>query len=158
MLEPHGVIWHPITHAFVRFPKKEWIQPIQVEIPEECAKEPCYSKVNQFIEAGLVDEHYYCVLCDDDSFGTGFFDEIHKYPSDIIIPSVYEPKHGLLLACAENMKPSRCSFQQLVIKGRILKNYRYNNFCQADGQLLERVFMENEVKFAPSALVLANSI
>lgn len=159
-LAPFGIIWHPLIHEDVVFESLPWIQPMKIAVHGDWRGKgtECYNKMNQFIEAGLIDDDYYCVLCDDDTYGIGFFDIIRRYSGDVIVPSMYESKQGLLLAAPENMHPSSCSFQQLIIRGGLFKNFRYNNFCQSDGQMLEHICIHHPVRYAITALVLANSI
>jgi len=113
--------------------------------------------VNCYIETGLQDEDRYVVATDDDFIEPGLFSEIDKYDDDIIIVSMKRSNKpsgtdagcpfGTLIASPENMKTCFVGFEQLVIKGKILKNYRCEGVYHADGLLLEKLWSEHMEKF-----------
>ncbi len=96
---------------------------------------------NEFIAQGLEKETQYMILCDDDSVEEGFFDKIPN--DDIVIVSMkrsdreikhvvwtdwskqmgyWEESVDILKACPENMRIAGVGGEQLIIKGKVLKN------------------------------------
>ena len=159
-LRPAGIIWHPLHHGLVDFPKEPWIQPRQIGYPNEwlATGACCYWKVNQFIDDGLEDGDYYGVLCDDDMYALGFWDKFRTHSGDIIVASLEHTSLNTLVAAPENMKQGRVSFEQMFAKAHIWNEFRYNNDCQADGNLIERVHQRYADKFdyAPECFVMFN--
>jgi hypothetical protein len=167
-LRQFDVIWRPLHHAPVDFPKEDWIQPQQIDYPQDWfdAGAPCYWKMNQFISKRLEPDHYYGVLCDDDLYGNGFFDAFRfkigeaNFP-DIIMVSMDVLLHGWRLhANPEYMIPSRVGFEQMFAKGKIWNMLRYDKSHQADGELIERVHraIPDRFCYAPECVVLFNAL
>lgn len=95
-----------------------------------------------FKEAG--DETQYLTLCDDDSVEDGFFDKIpdadvvcvSMQRNDVVTPHAvwddwkekrYHIEKGIdvLVAAPENMKVARVGGEQLICKGKVLKQFSY---------------------------------
>lgn len=159
-LRPFNVQWWPLCHEETRFPDEQWIHPQKTQYSEDWIPTgaQCYCKMNQYIERGLFDDDMYCVLCDDDLYEPGFFDKIRAINGDVIISSMRLPDGRDLMAAPQNCYPSRVGFEQLIIRGRIFKNYRYDNHCQADGRIVQKICSEHRHAFAPDAFVLFNKL
>lgn len=133
------------------------------------------SLINTFISEGLDKETQYMILCDDDSVEDGFFDKIPD--EDVVCVSMkrgdkevqyvewidYEKQQGrwilgidVLTAAPENMKIGRVGGEQLIIKGKILRDYRYGLSNIGDGQMAARVAEEKKITYMPDAYVLFN--
>ena len=125
--------------------------------------------VNQFLDNVVVyDEDRYVVLTDDDSTEPGFFRKLDAYEEDILMVSMQRSNKpsgtdagcafGTLISAPENMKTCYVGFEQLVIKGRVLKEYRCGGVYHADGLLIEKIWAERmeKFRFVPDALVYFN--
>lgn len=159
-LRPSNVQWWPLCHEKTQFPDEQWIHPQLIKYPDEWVATGgiCYSKTNSYIERGLFDDDMYAVLCDDDLYEPGFFDKIRAIRGDVIVSSMRLPDGRELVGAPQNCFPSRVGFEQLIIRGRIFKNYRYENHCQADGRLIRQVTTEHPTQFATDAFVLFNKL
>jgi hypothetical protein len=119
---------------------------------------------NKFIEGGLDDETQYMILNDDDAVEDGFWDKIPN--EDVVIVSMKRgdnarpnPYWGApvdLIAKPENMKIAFVGGEQIIIKGKVLKNYRYGEGAVGDGEMVVKVVNENKVTYVPDAFVLFN--
>ena len=167
-LSQFPAIWHPLAHNKEHFRQlveaagddSRWLPDFTPYPPEtEANGSCCYHKVNTFIERwGLIDDDYYCVLCDDDLYELDFFDKIQQHTGDVVVCSMHWLNGRELIAAPQNMRQGQVGFEQLIIKGKVFKRYRYKMDCQADGQLIETVCKENPVDYAPEAWVLFNAL
>lgn len=125
--------------------------------------------VNQFWDhVGIPDEDRAVVITDDDSIEPGIFRKLDNYSDDIIIVSMRRSNNptgtdagcpfGTLIAAPENMKTCYVGYEQLVIKGKIAKQYRCGGVYHADGLLLEKLWAERmeSFRFVPDAYVEFN--
>lgn len=131
--------------------------------------------LNHFIRDGLGSETQYMVLCDDDSVEEGFFDKIPD--EDVVCVSMkrgdqvtkhvswddYEKQQGhwieavdILMADPLNMKVARVGGEQLILKGKVLRDYRYGLNAIGDGQMIEKIKEERVITYIPDAYVLFN--
>ncbi len=130
---------------------------------------------NNFISDGLEPETQYMILCDDDSVEEGFFDMIPDNEvvcvsmkrSDRAIRHVvwadYEKQMGhwedsvdVLIADPKNMKPGCVGGEQLIMKGKALRNFRYGLSNIGDGQMAVKVAQEYKITYLPDVFVLFN--
>jgi hypothetical protein len=114
--------------------------------------------INQFLDrAPLNDEDRYMVLTDDDYLDADFFRRIDPFPEDIVLTTM---KRGwdVLTPRPEHIQVGLVGFEQLVIKGRILKQYRCEGIYHADGLLIMKLWAEHPEKFRfiPEAVVYYN--
>jgi len=130
---------------------------------------------NKFIDEGLDDETQYMILCDDDFVEEGFWQKIPD--EDVVITSMkrndwvsvhpvwddwasqtnhLELGEDILVASPENLKIARVGGEQLILKGRILKNYRYGLSNVGDGEMILQVVKDHKPVFVPDAYVLFN--
>lgn len=159
MLEPQNVTWHIMVDDYMPALQfgKLWIKCIHGRPPP-----PGFFIghwfYNLFIDhEEIQDDEYYILLTDDDFYEPGFFSKLQKYNSDIIICSMRR-RHDLLPARPENIHIGGVGLEQLIIKGRLLKQYRINGFYVADGDLIMRLWQEQPDKFifAPDAVCYFN--
>lgn len=130
---------------------------------------------NAFISDGLEEETQYMILCDDDSVEQGFFGRIPDAEavcvsmkrSDRAIRHVvwtdferqmghWEDSVDILIAAPENMKAGRVGGEQLIMKGKALRNFRYGLSNIGDGKMIEKVAEEYAITYVPDAYVLFN--
>ncbi len=120
---------------------------------------------NMFLDEGIDDEIQYMILCDDDSVEPRFFEKIPT--DDVVICSMKRGDNPIqgnycayptttLLAHPDNMQVACVAGEQLIIKGKILKNYRYGESAVGDGEMVVKVVAENHVTYVPNAYVLFN--
>lgn len=140
----------------------EWVD-VRFYVPEG---KGCISNelFNMFIEEGLEDDTQYMILCDDDSIEDGFFDKIPN--EDVVIASMKRgdrvPADGVgygwgdLIASPDNIGIGKVAGEQLVIKGRVLKDYRYGLSAIGDGEMIMQIAENHPVIYVPDAHVLFN--
>ncbi len=130
---------------------------------------------NAFISEGLEPETQYMILCDDDSVEEGFFDMIPD--NDVVCVSMkrsdrainhvvwsdYEKQLGhwensvdVLIADPKNMHPGAVGGEQLIMKGKALRNFRYGLSNIGDGQMAVKVAEEYPITYLPDVFVLFN--
>ncbi len=119
---------------------------------------------NQFLAEGLDKETQYMLLNDDDSVEEGFWDKIPD--EDVIICSMRRgqrvPANGVgygwgdLIASPDNIGIGKVSGEQLIIKGKIMQDFRYGLNHVGDGVMIMRVVEEHPVRYIPDAYVLFN--
>lgn len=158
-----------LTDAF-----PEWVTVKKYDKPRDgiCKSN---SLINTFISEGLDQETQYMVLCDDDSVEEGFFDKIPN--EDVVCVSMkrgdkvthhvvwsdfdkqlghWEDSVDILKAAPENMKIGCVGGEQIIIKGKILRDYRYGLSNIGDGQMAVRVAQEKKITYVPDVYVLFN--
>lgn len=109
--------------------------------------------INKYIESGLDDETQYMVLCDDDYVEEGFWSKIHD--KDVVVTSMHRGV-DILIGRKENMVRCRVGGEQVIVKGKILKNYRYGLSCIGDGEMIEQLYAKERFTYVPDAMVLFN--
>lgn len=133
--------------------------------------------INAFINDHLKKETemQYMILCDDDSVEEGFFDKIPD--EDVVCVSMkrgdapvnhviwedftkeqgkWETNVDILEAKPENMKLACVAGEQLIVKGKILRNFRYGLSNVGDGQMVLKIASEFPITYVPDAYVLFN--
>ncbi len=151
----------------------EWVTVKKYKKPE--GKYVSNKLINEFIRGGLKDETQYMILCDDDHVEEGFFEKIPN--EDVVCVSMKRSdtprkyivwddwynligtiKEGLdvLIASPENMKIARVGGEQLIVKGKVLKDYRYGMSNVGDGEMILKVIEEHVPTYVPDAYVLFN--
>lgn len=109
---------------------------------------------NNFIDLGLDGETQYMILCDDDFTSEGFFDQIPD--EDVVVVSM-DRGLDVLRARPEMMKIGRVGGEQVIVKGRVLKNYRYGLSPVGDGEMIEQMVKNGEkFTYVPEAYVMFN--
>jgi len=126
-----------------------------------------YWKLNYLLDQlPICNEDRYGFLCDDDAYEPGFFDKLNRLDDDVIIVSMKRgnrcPPGGnghpptTLIAQKENIKIGSVGMEQLFIRGKLLKNYRFKNFAEADGDLICRVVNDHKPKYLANAFIYFN--
>lgn len=130
---------------------------------------------NKFLDEGLDDETQYILLCDDDVVEEGFWEKIPN--EDVVIVSMkrtdrttihmvwddwstqtghWELGVDTLMASPDNLRIARVGGEQIIIKGKVLKNYRYGLSNVGDGEMILQVAEKEKIHFVPDAYVLFN--
>ena len=124
---------------------------------------------NQFISECLRSEKdyketQYMILCDDDSIEEGFFDKIPNDDAvivsmkrgDNVVTNNYYGAPVDLIASPDNLKIAFVAGEQLILKGKVLQNFRYGLSPVGDGEMVLRVAQEYKITYVPEAFVLFN--
>lgn len=134
----------------------EWVTVIKYDKPREGV---CKSNLlfNQFINEEVTKkenaEVQYMILCDDDSVEEGFFDKI---PDEEVVCVGMKRGFDTLEARPENMKIAMVGGEQVIMKGKALRNFRYGLSHVGDGEMIQKVVEEYKVTYVPDAYVLFN--
>lgn len=152
----------------------DWVTVKLYEKPRDC-NSVSNALFNRFIDDGLDDETQYMILCDDDFVEEGFWDKIPN--EDVVVTSMkrndtkvnhifwddFQKRIGhwiydydVLTAKPEEMKIGRVGGEQLILKGKILKHYRYGDNPEGDGEMIMRVLADHAPTYVPDAYVLFN--
>lgn len=169
-LRDFNIIWNPIVDdkAWVLwYNSEDWIFPF-VYKNEGLEGDKGNIRINKFIENGLEDNTYYSFLCDDDFYEPTFFDKIfNTMPTeDVIIVSMKRGDGGdcngrpthILPAAPQNIRECWVGLEQLIIKGKILKNLRLEiNNPHADGKMIRELKETGiSIKYLMDTFVLFN--
>ncbi len=155
--------------------------PDWVTVKKYPAKQPNLSNqlLNQFFKEAE-DDTQYMVLCDDDAVENGFFDKIPN--EDVVCVSMqrndYASKHyvwddwanklvhieyglDILYAHPDNMKVASVGGEQLIVRGKILKQFEYGMsdstaLVPGDFAFIRDVIEKHPVVYVPDAYVLFN--
>lgn len=167
-LRSFDIDWYPIIHEDIEF-NEDWTYPFRVPLPE--GVDPCYYKVNYFLDNHcLMPDEYYGVLCDDDFYEKDFFRKLNEHlgPTVLIVSmkrGLHERKEqgklihpiSTLTASVDNMRLEHIGIEQMFIKGWLLKKLRFLNFSGADGYMAEFLAKHiKDIKYIPDAYVLFN--
>lgn len=165
----------------------EWVRVMKMGKPPENVCKPNWL-FNEFLNSNKLDpETQYMILCDDDSVEDGFFDKIPD--DDIVVTSMkrsdrairhvvwddwksqlghWEESADILVAAPENMRIAGVGGEQLIVKGKILRNFRYGLSNIGDGEMIMKVVEEyggtdrmadparSRITYLPDAYVLFN--
>lgn len=168
------VNWVVLIDEDITFP--DWVKVIKYPKPTNGSNE----LLNNFFASELEPETQYMVLCDDDSVEDGFFDKLPN--EDVVCVSMQrgdrEFKHvvwddwatkmghwetglDLLVADPKNMKVACVGGEQLIVKGKILKDFRYGYTdstadVPGDFAFIRDVIAKHPVTYVPEARVLFN--
>ena len=168
MLHKHPVIWHPIFNDDLPFGihNVSWIDPMYAP-----AATPGFNPGNWYINwfiihARLLDDDRYLVLADDDFYEPRFFDKLDEHEGEVLICSMlrgqHQPPGGVpygtspLVAAPKNLKIGGVGMEQLVISGRLLKNFRIGPETVSDGAAIINLSKEHKFEFVPEANVWFN--
>lgn len=140
----------------------EWVNVVLMGKPREGVCKP-NMLINRFFaneddDGGRLgkpigDDTQYMVLCDDDSVEDGFFEKIPN--ADVVCVSM-KRGYDTLVAAPENMRIARVGGEQVIMKGRMWKRFRYGLSNVGDGEMIEKVVQEHEMTYVPDAYVLFN--
>lgn len=167
----HWIVLQSDDEEVIDFPS--WVTVKRLKITNK--KNISNRLFNEFVSQGLDDETQYMVLCDDDAVEDGFFDKIPN--EDCVLVSmkrtdrvgkhiVWDDWHNqishwengldVLIASPDNLKIARVGGEQLILKGKVLKKYRYGLHNIGDGEMILQVSKENDITYVPDAYVLFN--
>jgi hypothetical protein len=169
-LEPMNIIFHPVITPVENVPiQRDWIFPLISPIDAYVIS---YEKINQFIEKAVInDDDYYGFMGDDDMYPQDFFDTIRQQTANILVYSLLRgdripddniekhPIYPLVISKLSDMQVCNIGMLQYIVKGRILKQTRFNNTHKwGDGMYAEmlRDKFPNEIKFLPDLFAWGN--
>lgn len=166
----HWIVLQADDESIIEFP--EWVEVRRYNVTNK--KYISNRLFNEFIANGLDSETQYMILNDDDSVEEGFFDKIPD--ADVVItgmkrndvdaphvvwdvwPTLSHVEHGqdILLPVYGNMKIARVGGEQCIVKGKILRCFRYGLSPVGDGKMVCQIYHEYGAVFVPDAFVLFN--
>jgi len=155
-----NVVFHPIINDHFDFPKEGWIKPFTFVLEPSVKKQSYYRvyyyALNKFLDSKtLVDNDYYMFLSDDDFLEPTFFKKIEGINSDFIIVSMKRgdnmPKgtrYGTrtLGASWKVMGKRGIGGEQIIVKGKILKNERFRKNIIGDGWFIRKMWKRHPHK------------
>jgi hypothetical protein len=182
MLEPKNIQWHVITDDNSKFKlqfNQDWIHYYICPNKENQFFERCNYSINWFIDNHNLDpDGMYCILNDDDAYELDFFNKISnelinnsiddEY-KDVIICSMERgnniPDNVIdirrhptykLWACPESMVVGGVGVEQIILKGKVLKNYRIPLAPAGDGEFIVNILNHHKALMIPNASVWFN--
>lgn len=166
-LEGENVLWHPITDYPIEF-GKSWVIPMVCPEPPADWHVSSY-KTNYFISHhGIIDDDYYCFMCDDDLYEAGFFAKIRGCTEPVIVVSMKRGQHPVksdsahdtatLVARPKNMVRGWVSSQQYIIKGSVLRTIIIDPSGWADGIVGEFLYDHYPIRYEPEWYALFNKL
>lgn len=160
-LEGKNIKWTVIIGEDIKFP--EWVNIFNVDVSSEVKY--CYTRFNDYLDnIEIEDDTYYMFLNDDDFVEEGFWEKIPEN-YDIVFVSMkrgnntVRPPHPTftLFANRENIKVGCVGLEQFIVKGKILKKYRFDTDTGvADGLLAEKLALNDNILYLPDAFVYFN--
>lgn len=173
-LRDTGVTLYPIIEMKkgmendIEFPLEDWIKPFHYVVPDGFDRgreglHVCQYSLNLFIESGLInDDEYYITMADDDFVEPGFFEKLKGIDTDFIVTSVKRGDNvtakgygtDTLIGAPENMQLYKISGEQVIFKGKVLKENRFVMDPCADGIMIEKMWYEHpheNFTFVPDA-------
>jgi hypothetical protein len=157
MLESQWIVWHPICHEPVDFGSLPWIEPFSVG-PVPADTDPCYWKLNQWLESHEIDDgSIYCFLCDDDCYDAGFFDFVRqsRFDDALVVSARFDP-HKILVAHPDNMQVCKINLTQYLLRGHVARKLRFENSGVADGLAAQWLAANYRCTFRPDLFVVLN--
>ena len=182
MLEPKNIQWHVITDDDSKFELKfdqEWIHYYVCPNKENEFFERCNYSINWFIDNhDLNPEDMYCILNDDDSYEPEFFNKLSNELNNDLIDNEYKdvvicsmergnniPSDAVgirthptykLWAHPDSMHIGGVGVEQIILKGKILKNYRIPLLPAGDGEFIINILNNHKVFMIPNISVWFN--
>lgn len=155
-----NVILHPIISKSISFPKFRWIEPFEYYLPEDGVNLSYYYALNKFIQKGEInDNDYYMFLTDQDILEPGFFNKLRWLRTDFAVVSMKRGNERTYFPSWRNMGRQGMSGQQLVIKGKRLKNEKFVDTHIADAKFVSSLwtrYPHADFTFVNDANVLFN--
>lgn len=165
----HWIVLQADDEPEIEFPS--WVVVKRLEVTN---KEYISNRLfNEFLSSGLEPEMQYMILNDDDLVEDGFFDKIPnadvvcvsmkrgdeekvhlkfvEYPTAEVVRGI-----DILEAKPENMKIGGVGGEQLIVKGKIIKDFRYGLSPVGDGKMVLQILHEYTPVYVPDAYVLFN--
>ena len=153
-----------------------WVTVKLYDKPEK-KDDVCVSNIlfNNFISEGLEPETQYMILCDDDAVEKDFFTKIPN--EDVVLVSMarsdravnhvvwtdfknqmgyWENSVDVLRAEPNNLRIGAVGGEQLIVKGKILKDYRYGLSNVGDGEMILEIASKHPITYVPDTFVLFN--
>ena len=154
------VNWTVLTDLDDKFPS--WVNVIKLYVEE--GWRPDMSVFNQWLDLGIEDETQYMFLNDDGFVEEPFWEKIPD--ENIVIVSAKRGEHipnlnkafenTPLIADEKNMRVGYVDLEQMIVKGKILKNYRFSNNPMGDGILAESLVGHPDIVYLKDVFMLFN--
>ena len=168
-LEPANVNWVLLAN---KHPRAMPLWARVIVTPDFTIGDPFYRKLNHFLDHPAFDpEQYYVVLNDDDLFHpTNYWPAVKQAVrgnergtciADIICTSMWHSPEQHLTADPGHMVCGQIGVEQLVVKGSIWGQYRYEeNLSTADFEIIAKIYHDHmeKVRFLPDADVIFNCL
>lgn len=185
ILEPKNIKWHVLidqgySHDNVKcLTYKSWIKVYYCPNDGVAFYERCNKSINWFIETQeIIDSEMYCILNDDDAYEPEFFNKISNELKNNSIDEEYKNvvicsmergsnipenlieirKHPTykLWATKDSMHVGGVGIEQILLKGKILKNYRIPLAPAGDGEFIVNILNNHKAFMIPGASVWFN--
>lgn len=182
-LAPHRIVWHVIMDddngCSLKF-DDQWVKTYLCPNKDTEFWARCHNALNWFLDTQEIkDNEMYCFMNDDDGYEPNFFQKIRETMAEVERENGSEPdvmivsmKRGdnipvvephriahhttFLPAHPDNVRIGCIGLEQFIVRGKIIKNYRFPHDICADGMLIMKLFKENGAVFAPYINALFN--
>ncbi len=173
-LKDQGVVWHPLCASDVGLKefsqaRPTWVQPLfDLNYPKDAEgkalKNPCYWKLNQFIERTKpVDGDYYTIMTDDNFWHRMFWmalqSKMRENPPVIVCSQLRA--HGRIPAMEQSMRAFLFDLSMLTLRGDALRDFRFDEqLWFADGVAAEQLLAKYDTKiaYAEQSLLYYNAL
>lgn len=168
-LRQFNVVLHPIINESIEFPKENWIKPFVFGSPPPEVRWVYYYALNKFIgRAEIIDDDYYMFLSDDDFIEPNFFEKLKGIDTDFIVVSMKRGDNappgartgaGVLTCSWRKMGRKGMGGEQLILKGKHLKNEKFLDMHIADKKFASKMWFLNaheNFTFIPDAYIWFN--
>jgi hypothetical protein len=139
-LRPFNIQWHPITNGAQSLVTQEpWVHSFVYDTPE--VFDICYEKLNGWLSTyPLIDDDYYCFMCDDDGYTLNFFDQLRECTHSVVFVTT-RGEGFQMCACPSNSRVGGSGLRSYAVKGTIAKTMRFNEGNHAaDGQMTQHLY------------------
>ena len=164
MLEPLDITLNIIEEFSTEWKYKDWIKSYSCwYLPFEW--DPPYYKVNWFIQNRIIqDEEYYMFMGDDNLIDSKLINAIKECNTDLVFFSSYYNPYITLKLDLNNLdnsiKINNCSWYQIALKGKVLKDIVFHNLYYADGIMMETLYKNKSLTrtYLPNEYVKFNGL
>ena len=181
MLQPMEIEWHVITdddNGFSFNFTQNWIHSYVCPNSEKAFWERCNNSINWFLDTQKIEEEdMYCILNDDDGYEPSFFEKLkniqacthikkdknvlicsmereHQIPAGLVWPKDHPATK--LWATPSYMRIGWVGIEQIIVKGKIIKNYRLPLEVCGDGYFICKILSKHLPIYVPTANVYFN--
>ncbi len=181
-LENKNIEWHIITDDDCKFKLKfeqKWIHSYTCPNKENEFFKRCNYAINWFLDnCPIIEEDMYCILNDDDAYESEFFNKISNELTNNSIDDEYKgviicsmergdniPENAIQLkkhptyklwATEDSMHVGGVGIEQILLKGKILKNYRIPLTSGGDGEFIINILNNHKCFMMPHTNVWFN--
>lgn len=172
-----NIYWHVLLstdHELcddVEIKLSPWILVYKIDSEKlETFKYKNVEKINNFIKNDLIIDHdYYFILNDDDWLEDNFIEKLKKYNDDILFISMkrghtlpHQPIQGTSIHGVNTLYPYKnvgrgsIGFEQMIVKGHILKQMTFIDHGESDGFMAEWLQKNFDVKYIQDIFIYFN--